>query len=188
VKRFLLWSSLAIGVAALIVIVVTTRLYTGVRSDTPFVEAHERAVRSFVKSEGFGISRLRRKDLWNEHSVLFENARCMPWAINLIGLTADNGKRYFENARPPKKKEIPTAAHRELAEIELAAVETIQSRDTPFAKLPASKEYQDLRLIRVIAPIRALQDCLECHTGKVGDVLGAFDYHLLAEVSTEKPR
>lgn len=184
-KRILLWS-LAIGVAAVMAVVLMIPLrYGGIRSDSPFIKAHERAVRSFVKSEGFGISRLRRKELWNERAVLLEDASYQPWAINLIGLTAENGKRYFDDARPPKKKEIPTAEHRELSEIELAAVEAIQSRDTPYAKLAALKKYEHLNAVRVVAPIRALQACLECHSGKVGDVLGAFDYHLLPEVSTK---
>src|SRR5690606_6040557 len=34
--------------------------------DTPFQQAHERAVTTFVESEGFGFSRFRRHDLWRE--------------------------------------------------------------------------------------------------------------------------
>ena len=184
-KKILLWS-FVIGVASVIALVLLITLrYTGMRGDSPFIEAHARAVRSFVKSEGFGISRLRRRELWNEYAVQLEGASYKPWAINLIGLTAENGKRYFNDARPPKKKEIPTAEHRELSEIELAAAEAIQSRDTPYTKLAALKKYEHLNAVRVVAPIRALQGCLGCHTGKVGDVLGAFDYHLLPEVSTK---
>lgn len=155
--------------------------YTGVRRDTPFPEAHERAVRSFTESQGFGISRMRHKDLWNENTVLLEGVVYAPWQINLIGLTTEEGSRYFEDPRPPLKKQLATAAHRKLSEVELAAVEKIKLKDSPFVKVAATEQDQKKGAVRVIAPIRASQSCLECHRGKIGDLLGAFDYLLIPE-------
>lgn len=158
-----------------------TGRYTAARFDAPFLEAHERAVRSFVESEGFGISRMRHKDMWNERTVLLEGVVYAPWQINLIGLTTEKGFRYFEDPRPPLKKQLGTAAHRKLSEVELAAVEEIKLKDSPFVKVAATEQDQKKGAVRVIAPIRASQSCLECHRGKVGDLLGAFDYLLIPE-------
>ena len=155
--------------------------YTGVRGDTPFPEAHERAIRSFVASQGFGISRMRRMDYWNEHSIVLEGSRYVPWEIKLVGLTAEKGFRYFESSHPPLKREIGIAAHRQLSEAESTAVDEIKLRDSPLVKVPFAGKDHERGAIRVMAPIRASQKCLECHRGKAGDLLGAFDYLLIPE-------
>lgn len=124
---------------------------------------------------------MRRQNLWNESTVLLEGVVYTPWQINLIGLTTEEGFRYFEDPRPPLKKQLGTAAHRKLSQVELAAVEEIKLKDSPFVKVAATEQDQKEGAVRVIAPVRASQSCLECHRRKVGDLLGAFDYHLIPE-------
>jgi hypothetical protein len=183
VKRKLLWSLLIVVATVAIALTAVTNLYTGLRADSPFIDAHERAVRSFVKSEGFGISRFKRKDLWNDWSVQFEGASCRTWGLHLIGLTAEKGQRYFEG-RPPKKTDISSAEHRKLDDAERGAAQILLSGNVQYVKIPTTKD-DDLKSVRVLAPIRALQSCLKCHQGKVGDVLGAIDYQLVPQSNAQ---
>lgn len=68
-------------------------------SQSPFLEAHQRAVKSFVESEGFGFRRFHKPGLWNEASVVFEGGSYTPYQVHLIGLTPEKGDRYFESVR-----------------------------------------------------------------------------------------
>lgn len=190
-KKKIAWSLGAVFVIAIIAVVLRPGLlllpmvlsgrYTGMQRDTPFIEAHGKAVNTFVNSKGFGISRMQRKGFWNERSVLFEGVSYVPVAIKLIGLTPEGGNRYFEDTHPPEKRTIPTAVHRKLSAVELAAVERIKLGDALYVQIPSMDGDRGMTDVRVIAPIRATSSCLECHKGKVGDLLGAFDYHLIRE-------
>jgi len=153
--------------------------YSSPRSKSPFPEAHQRAVNSFVNSAGFGFYRLAKSERWNELSLIFEDTVYRKNTLHLIGLTPELGDRYFEEDAPRKKK-LPEAKHRPLTKEEAEAIAKIHA-GAPWVHLPAPpyEGYQgELEQIRVIAPIFAQQSCLECHEVKEGTLLGAFDYWL----------
>jgi hypothetical protein len=156
--------------------------YTGKRHDSTILQAHSSAVESFVKSEGFGTSRLRHKSLWNEGTVMVDDIRCNPWNIQLIGLTDEFGARYFDKSyEPPKKEDLLTAPSRKLAEEEQAAIEQIQNGlpiSSRIEALPEDNELSGGNAFRLIAPIVARDKCLKCHDAVEGDLLGAFAYTL----------
>jgi|GEM_PF-1599326 len=162
--------------------------YTTPRSNTPFPEAHQKAITTFVESAGFGGSRMRESKYWFEFSVLFEGARYSKKDIFLLGLTPEYGDRYFTRS-VPRKEDLPKATHRSLTSEEAQAVAKLRAGE-PWVKLevPPNPEKYTIGLIRVIAPIFAQQSCLECHEVKEGTLLGAFDYEffkLEEKVKTE---
>ncbi|GAA5146136.1 hypothetical protein GCM10023213_38740 [Prosthecobacter algae] len=157
----------------------------GPNANSPFPEAHARAVKTFVDSQGFGYGRFRRSGYWMEHSVRLEGNLFRPTNVNLIGLTPEEGDRYFEG-RMPKKAELTTAKTRKLSEDEAAAVAQIRAGTAPWVRLPAAwetfvgppREYS-YDTVHIIAPITADKSCLECHKVKQGSLLGAFDYEMM---------
>lgn len=152
----------------------------------PFEEAHLRAVNSFVASDDFGIRRFKKANLWNEGSVTLGcETRYRPRKIRLIGTTPEYGDRLFLKDRPPHKDWISKTKSRPLSTIETAAIERFRSPTDSNSK----GESEELPLepgtasdaVRIVAPIYASQDCLQCHSAKEGDLLGAFEYLLLPE-------
>ncbi|HAL72787.1 MAG TPA: hypothetical protein DCP71_13555 [Verrucomicrobiales bacterium] len=157
----------------------------GPNFNSPFPEAHARAVKTFVESQGFGYGRFRRSGYWIEHTVRLEGNLFRPMNVNLIGLTPEEGDRYFEG-RMPKKTELTTAKTRKLSEDEAAAVAQIRAGTAPWVRLPAAWETfvgppreNSYDTIHIIAPITADKSCLECHKVKQGSLLGAFDYEMI---------
>ena len=157
----------------------------GPNFNSPFPEAHARAVKTFVESQGFGYGRFRRSGYWIEHTVRLEENLFRPMNVNLIGLTPEEGDRYFEG-RMPKKAELTTAITRELSKDEAAAVAQIRAGTAPWVRLPAAWETfvgpprkYSYDTVHIIAPITADTSCLECHKVKQGSLLGAFDYEMM---------
>ncbi|WP_139373205.1 hypothetical protein [Prosthecobacter debontii] len=156
---------------------VTVVGYTTPRSNTPFPEAHQRAINSFVESKGFGVNRLvNGSKYWGELSVHFEGSTHWKESICLLGLTPEYGDRYF-TGRVPKKEALLEATHRPLTSEETAAVAKLRAGE-PWVKLavPPNPHEDTTDQVRVIAPLLAQQSCLECHQVKEGTLLGALDY------------
>lgn len=168
---------IGLGLAAvigLIIFMVTTMESYG--KTMPFKEAHQRAVRTFVDSKGFGIARIRQKGYWLHGKIIFEDVKYDTFHRResgpfLIGLSPEYGPRYFDTRYPPSKKKITSSEYRSLTEDEHAAI----------AKLRAGKAYAKItspehRRIRVLAPLLASENCLACHEVQEGELLGAFAY------------
>lgn len=154
-------------------------MYDSLHQRAAMEVAHQRAVESFVRSEGFGKARLRRKGRWNELTVTYQGVICVPLEVNLIGLTPEHGFRFFEGNEPPKKSHMRDFTSRALTAEELDVVGRLISKVSAIESLPATGALKELQGIRVFAPILSRPECLQCHPGQEGDVLGAFQYSLL---------
>lgn len=153
--------------------------HTGPHRNSPLLEAHQRAVNSFVASEGFGSGRFgQRPDFWQERTINFEGTEYLVSGLQLLGLTPEFGDRYFTRPFPPKKNHLSEAEHRQLTPEEAEAVAKLRAGE-PWVKLDAPPTPEDTtHQIRVIAPLVAQKSCLECHEVKEGTLLGAFGYWL----------
>ena len=186
-KKLAITAAVVLGILLIAVIanpflltvpMVASGLYEVMRGGTPFDDAHARAVTTFVESEGFGITRIRKAGLWNEHTITYDDKIYYPHEIRLIGTTPEFGPRLFPDRYPPRKEQISDASSRELSADEQEAIERLSTRRSQREELPPEIG-ADPNLRRVIAPIFASQDCLRCHSVKVGEMLGAFDYVLM---------
>ncbi len=154
------------------------------RSGEPFLEAHERAINTFVDSKGFGFSRIRSAQLWNEQSIEFEGQMYEPEHIRLIGLTSEHGPRYFDESMPPEKESLKKTNWRPLSEWETQAVEKLKHGAPYVSQKGPDKETE----IRVSAPMFAEKSCLKCHDTLEGELIGALDYWLLIWPPRDRPQ
>lgn len=152
--------------------------YESPHDNSPFLEAHERAMRSFVQSKGFGFQRFGKPGFWNERSIHFEGHLYRPFRVSLIGLTPEHGDRYFEGYEMPRKADLAAAHSRQLSVEEAAAITQIRTGSTPWIKLPSASSDDVAEAIHVIAPVNARSSCLECHQVKEGTLLGGFVYEM----------
>ena len=164
-----------------------TGKYGGLRSDSTLEEAHARAVKSFVESKGFGLSRMRHLSLWNDRIVHFDGREYDPWRVQLIGLSSEIGERIYTSTKPPKKDELTDAPRRDLSVEEVSAVAELRkgmNLSSPIAMESGSQLDVD-GAMRVLAPLRLTKNCIECHKGNVGDLIGAFAYTLVPQYQPE---
>ena len=157
------------------VLLVFVGRYDASRKNSPLLEAHERATKSFVESEGFGISRFSPTKLWNEISVSYQGQEYRSEKIRLIGLTPEHGNRIFTESFPPRKYELDESENRSLTEAEANAVKSLRNRSTGESIVSDGIEDK----LRVILPLYATKACLKCHSVAEGEILGAFDYSLV---------
>lgn len=157
--------------------------YEDHQSRIPLKDAHQRAVKTFVESKGFGRFRFRRAGLWNAYSISYNDRIYETETIRLIGLTPEFGERLFPFRYPPKKNDIPDVESRVLTTEESNAIKRLRAGEVEQVELPPENatDLDSLQVpgsVRVLAPIISTKDCLKCHDGEVGEVLGAFDYFL----------
>jgi hypothetical protein len=105
---------------------------------------------------------------------LLDRQKHKDWEIktlDLVGLVKYNHPVVYVSEKLPDMKKLKGVPTRLLDFFELAAVEELKKGEDLFI---ASKE----GTVRVLGAIRAKSDCLECHSGKERDLLGAFSYTL----------
>jgi hypothetical protein len=148
--------------------------FSSSRFNSPFLEAHERAATSFAAQKGFGSSRLKQNRFWNEFSIAFDSKEYRIGEIQLIGIVDRNSPILYLNSRPPKKSDLAEEESRALNLAETAALAELLT-DSPYAKTTSGGTTEHFR---VMAPLKARQDCAECHDVPLGTILGAFIYTL----------
>lgn len=141
-------------------------------------ESHERAVHTFLNRKGFGGARIGRRGLWNDKSVYFENKLYRFGEIHLLGLTEEYGDRYFTRIRPPRKGTDQELETRSLTVTEKEFVERLRSNPESMVLSGPGTDSNYWESIRVMAAIPMRAECLDCHAGDIGDVIGAFEYEL----------
>ncbi|MDB2673536.1 DUF3365 domain-containing protein [Akkermansiaceae bacterium] len=151
---------------------------SGPRSRTPFAEARERAVKTFVEGEGFGVRRFREKEFFHESSVMMDGEEWHVEGVSLIGATDEYGERYFTEQWVPLKKRVADTKHRKLTKWEAGAIADLRKGEENHVVSDKENFEWGTTSRHVIAPIRAEETCLKCHEVEEDDVLGAMDYLL----------
>jgi len=152
---------------------ITSTSKTTTRQVSPALRAlHNRYVKAFVESEGFGESRLVRFDDPFRESIENDGQLYLVRKLELISLqNHDVPVAYVNHFKNPVKNRLKLGTTRPLTEFEQRALE----------KLRAGEQFlfnDDTKLPQCIGAIRAQTMCLECHDAKVGELLGAFSYGL----------
>ena len=90
--------------------------------------------------------------------------------VELVGLLTDDKPSVYVFDEMPTMRLARQAKRRPLDEFERLGLEALRRGE----ELVWTQEAPT----RMLGAIRAWQSCVECHTNKVGDLLGAFTYYL----------
>jgi hypothetical protein len=140
---------------------------------------HEEGVVDFVHPEGFGFLKDRRHVAgFQPHQ--FSTVPPLPvtrlklQGIDLVGLVRHEEPVAYVSASLPSMEELREAPTRPLDPFEELGLKALRGGDTLFVR-------DTTRGLRALGAIRSVRQCIACHGGQRGDLLGAFSYTLQAE-------
>jgi hypothetical protein len=93
-------------------------------------------------------------------------------SVELVGLLLNEEPRVYISDELPRMDRLRKAPTRTLNTFETVGLEQLKNgehlfvRDTPHG-------------IRMLGAIRSIEQCVKCHGGERGDLLGAFSYSLV---------
>jgi hypothetical protein len=142
-------------------------------------EMHEAGIVEFVYPERFGFVKDRR------HVAGFEPhrfgdapplraTRLKLQIIDLVGLVRHEEPVAYVSASLPSMEELREAPTRPLDPFEELGLKALRGGDTLFVRDTTGG-------LRALGAIRSVRQCLSCHGGQRGDLLGAFSYTLQAD-------
>lgn len=141
-----------------------------------FYSLHREGILDFINAENFGHVKDRR------HVAGFQSHRFSKvpeptdgWRVEtleLVGLLLHAEPRVYVSAELPRMDQLRTAPTRPLDRFEVAGLEQLRcDEDLVAADAPGG--------MRLLGAIRNAKQCIQCHDGKRGDLLGAFTYTLV---------
>lgn len=136
---------------------------------------HEESVLDFVNPAGFGLIEDRTRVLgFQEHGFSKVPDPADKWTvgtIDLIGLLLHPEPMAYVSANLPRMDELRGAPTRPLDPFEAEGLGRLRGGDELFVR-GSDKQ------VRMLGAVRATKQCLACHGGDRGDLLGAFSYTL----------
>jgi hypothetical protein len=97
-----------------------------------------------------------------------------PWLVTrleLVSLLKHETPKVYLSEHLPKMAELASAKVRDLDEFEMHGLKTLDAGDELAAEATLNR-------IRMLGAVRASKQCLDCHEGQRGELLGAFSYEL----------
>jgi hypothetical protein len=136
---------------------------------------HTEGVLDFVNPRGFGLVKDRQRVVgFQSHS--FSRVPSSPeWKIEtveLVGLLIHSEPVVYVSTRLPAMDQLRDAATRPLNEFEVAGLAAIRGGDDIHSADVGEQ-------MRMFGSLRNGQQCVRCHGGEFGDLLGAFSYSLV---------
>ena len=140
-----------------------------------FDSLHEESVLDFVNPAGFGLIQDRTRVLgFQRHGFSKVPDPADTWrvgTIDLIGLLLHPEPAAYVSANLPRMDELRDAPTRPLDPFEAEGLERLRGGEELFVR-------GSDRQARMLGAVRATKQCLTCHGGDRGDLLGAFSYTL----------
>ena len=141
-----------------------------------FERLHGKSILSFVNPYGFGYVKSRtevagfRPHYFHGFPALEE--RWSVSRIDLVGLLKQETPAVYVSDLLPRMDQLAEAPTRKLDGFETEALAAIRSGDDLFTR-------GDDKNVRMVGAIRSVEQCVSCHGGKRGDLLGAFSYRVM---------
>jgi hypothetical protein len=136
---------------------------------------HQLGVSDFVNSEGFGFFKDRRHVAgFQEHRFSQVPKPAPRWALqtlDLVGLVVHDEPVAYMSAHLPRMDELRGAPTRPLDTFEALGLKPLRCGEDLFVR-----DTGEVR--RVLGAVRSVRQCVSCHGGERGDLLGAFSYTL----------
>lgn len=140
-----------------------------------FDSLHDASVLDFVNPAGFGLFQDRTRVLgFQKHGFSKVPDPADTWkvgTIDLIGLLLHPEPVAYVSANLPRMDELRDAPTRPLDPFEAEGLGRLRGGEELFVR---GSEKQ----VRMLGAVRATKQCLACHGGDRGDLLGAFSYTL----------
>jgi hypothetical protein len=136
---------------------------------------HTHTVFDFAHPDGFGYVKSREQVAGFEpHRMTESPAPPKPLklrALDLIGLFVRPEPTAYVSANLPRMDELRAAPARPLTAFESTGLAKLRSGDDLYAEDVTGG-------VRLLGAVRAAKQCVACHGGRRGDLLGAFSYEL----------
>jgi hypothetical protein len=154
------------------------------------MRTHERGFLDFVNPEGFGYVASRSRVLgFQPHgfrelpTVAATEQASSPWqvaSLELVSLLKHNPPAAYVSKHLPRMDELRDAPTRPLDLFETDALTKLRAGEELIVESTDDE-------IRMLGPLRAFQECLQCHQVQGGALLGAFTYRLRPASPARKP-
>jgi hypothetical protein len=136
---------------------------------------HEGSIADFVNPDGFGYFKDRRQVAGFEpHSFSQVPGPNTPWrvqSLELVSLVLHDTPTVYVSDLLPRMNSVHDVPTRPLDQVERYGLATLRDGEDIFA-------YQNGEALRMLGAVRSLRQCVACHGGQRGDLLGAFSYCL----------
>jgi hypothetical protein len=134
---------------------------------------HQGNVVDFVNADNFGFFKDRRHVAgFQEHQISQAPTPFKPWTLqtlDLIGIALHAEPVAYISEYLPRMDELRAAPTRSLDDFEAAGLTALERGEELFVRDRGEER-------RMLGAIRAAHQCLACHGGERGDLLGAFSY------------
>jgi hypothetical protein len=137
-------------------------------------ELHFGGLRDFVNSKGFGYIKARDQVAGfypHEFSRMPDAESLRVKRLELVSLLRYDQPMVYVSNELPRMKELKKAPTRSLSDFEAKGIQSIQSGEDLFVRETGQG-------IHMLGAIRSVEQCVKCHGGERGDLLGAFSYCL----------
>jgi hypothetical protein len=147
---------------------------------------HNFGLRDFLDPETMGYVKERRQVAgFQSHQFRqepnFESADWQVTRLELISMLRHETPVAYVSANLPSMEELKDSPTRPLTSFERASIESLRrEKDVEIS--------EDLNRIFMVGSIRAAKDCLDCHSVRRGELLGAFSYELQRVKPVSKPK
>ena len=141
---------------------------------------HDVGLKSFLASERFGFVKTRQLAAGFEPHAMTENPNrawhkeLIEWQISrldLVSLLKFAEPRVYLSEHLPRMDELRNAETRPVDDFEQRALTHLRNGEDIVLD-------QQLNTIRLVGAVRAAKQCLDCHSVRRGELLGAFSYLL----------
>ena len=141
----------------------------------PFGELHVNSLIDFSYPEGFGYAPSRQQVAgFRPHRFSKVPDPVEMWEVRrveLVGLLLHPSPAVYVSENLPRMQEVKKLPTREPDSFEADGVKAIRTGGDLYTR-------GDERDARMVGAIRSVGQCVECHGGQRGDLLGAFSYRL----------
>jgi hypothetical protein len=145
------------------------------KDDDGLLSLHQGSVVDFANADNFGFMKDRRHVAgFQEHQISQTPTPSEPWTlqtVDLIGVALHEEPVAYVSEYLPRMDELRAAPTRSLDDFESAGLTALERGEELFVRDRGGER-------RMLGAIRAARQCLACHGGERGDLLGAFSYRL----------
>jgi hypothetical protein len=149
------------------------RLAKGLNTE-PLVDLHLGSVANFINPRGFGWIVSRQKVAGFQSHQFRSIPQSKEWKIqtlDLVGLLMHDAPVVYISDELPRMEKLRKVPTRGLDRFEAAGIDRLQEGDELFIR-------ETPETLRMLGAVRSIEQCVKCHGGQRGDLLGAFSYRL----------